>query len=152
MHKICQKCQQSNGVRTKNCCKCGTGFTIQGVKQPDLIPSTETTIKSSITQLVNRKLLKNTTIDWRVLKRGDVFKVTGGGGRWKLLSGEIEFLGYKGIFKVSNIQNDGILAYPVKATRESGACFIYCGPKKILKSGTILCPHKIVGIKQKVLS
>ena len=34
--KVCSNCSTEVGVRTRNCPNCGTGFIIQGVKQPDI--------------------------------------------------------------------------------------------------------------------
>jgi len=150
MKKKCPNCQTPNGVRALNCKSCGKGFIIKKVKQPDLVSPKASTAKSKITQLINRKLLKDVPEDWRNLKRGDIFRVVSGGGQWKNNNKEIISFGYKGIFKVHIIETNGIVAYPLKTKGICGSCFIYCGKERVLESGTILYPHKIVKVQQKV--
>ncbi len=35
--KVCQNCQEINGVRARNCVHCGKGFCIKGFQHPDII-------------------------------------------------------------------------------------------------------------------
>jgi hypothetical protein len=101
----------------------------------------------------SRKQLAHKEIDWKELKKNDVIKVISGGPYWPAKNEESQPipLGYHGIFAVSRIDDEGIHAYPIKAKTEGhGHCFIYLGPDKVMKSGTIMRKHNIVRVHRKV--
>jgi hypothetical protein len=151
--KICSVCGLSTGPRAFHCPN-GHGFIIKGKKQPDLVSASNNDAKASneITISDSRKQLKHKEVDWKLLVKNDVIKVVSGGPLWPRKTedgGDVPF-GYYGIYSVKSIDEQGILAYPLKAKTEAGACYIYMGEEKKMKSGSLMRPHKIMKVHRKV--
>lgn len=58
-HKVCSKCQTVNGVKARNCCKCGAGFILKGVQQPD---NSFTIVRGNVEVKVNTDKIKYSEI------------------------------------------------------------------------------------------
>jgi hypothetical protein len=151
--KTCQFCSFITGPRSKNCPSCGKGFKLKDKVQPDLIPASGGSPGASTALSVahSRKELGHKEVDFRELKKNDYFKVLGGGPVWPkaIEDGGDLACGYYGIFKVRYIDEEGIHAYGVKSA-DTGHSYIYMGPEKKMKSGTLMRPHKIVRVTRKV--
>ncbi len=125
-HKSCPKCKTPSGVRTHKCKVCNHLFVF-----------TPKFMRPQKGQEIEK---------WEDLKKGDVIKV--GGGPYKIVHNhqwdqdEKMYIGYNGTFRVSKLEEKGIIVYPIKAN-ESGCCFIYMGESKLSQYGTCLEPHKI---------
>jgi hypothetical protein len=145
-------CKAICGCRTLVCPSCGADF---GIKekvqkpQPIVVAKPKPIPKQSVTKVVKlkrRKKRKQEKIDWRTLDVGDRIKVLSGGGQ-RHISGDVNIpMGYKGKFLVKGIRPDGILAY---SGNEGGYCFIHMGPKRVIDSGILLRPHKILLIEKR---
>jgi len=91
---------------------------------------------------LKKLVIRPKKIQWTELQPGDIIKVLAGTGPYQIINGEKICMGYAGKFRVYELNEDGIYAYPVKA-RESGHCYIYMGKETLSKWGTTLSPHKI---------
>ena len=137
--KVCgnPNCRMVTGPRTLRCKACNYDFNVN----------------KGITKIA--KGLHGKETDWKELERGNYIKVISGTGpSWKLQyekedGSTEENLGYHGLFQVSKIFNDGLLCYPRGKNPETGACFIYMGPEKQSKVGTMLRPHKVRKVDSK---
>ena len=146
--KICKVCGISTGPRAYICPN-GHGFTIHGKKFPDCVVAEGIKELRTAPELKFRKQ-RNFTTDWQKLLKGDVVRVSGGPIWMRPIdNGGPLAMGYKGIFKVKHLDSSGIHAYPIKAKNEAGFCYIYCGPEKIMSTGTIMRPHDVVKVKAK---
>lgn len=155
--KICPHCQESNGPRSFVCKRCLRGFVVKGVLQPDLTSTFNPGASGASTALAvadTRKQLKTKEVDFRELKKDDLFKVVSGGPVWprSIENGGNIPIGYYGIFKVDYIDHEGIHAWPVKAKTEGGGkCYIYCATtQKKMESGTLMLPHHIVQVHRRI--
>ena len=100
---------------------------------------------------------RESTLDWKKLEKGDVFKSKSGSGPyWLTKKGERISMGYHGRFKVLNILTDGILACSLKGI-ETQHVYIYMGPDKKPTGDTCIEPglgmwaiaHRIEMVKSK---
>jgi adenine specific DNA methylase Mod len=135
--KRCPSCQAENSARSFKCVGCGYQF----VK----------TIASSAIKKIKDKIIKKKygfeKVDWKNLVPGTIIKVSG--GPYYIAKEEKHLMGYVGTFKVMRVEEEGILATPIKA-KESGMCFIYLGAKKSTSYGMVKRPHRIVKVNEKV--
>lgn len=146
--KTC-KCGAVCGCRTLVCPSCGTDF---GIKQKAIKPVVKVAPAVTINKFAPKKIKRRKKciqekVDWRTLDVGDTIKVLSGGGQ-RCITGDGQSIpmGYKGKFKVRGVRSDGILAY---SGSEGGFCFIHMGPKRVIDSGILLRPHKIVLIEKR---
>lgn len=121
------ECKQPTGPRAYKCKHCGYDFNID--------------VGSS----KRKRKTNGVEFNWRELMPGDYFRtIAGSGPIFPLENHEngYESMGYFGIFKVAQLVNDGIHAYPVDK-RNSGHCFIYMGRERMTAMGMLRRPHKI---------
>lgn len=128
-YKTCPRCNITCGVRTIICKSCK--FVFQTAKC-----TKKKCCKSTIPQ-----------VKWNQLQPGDVIKVIIGSGPYFKTEEDNIYMGEHGTFKVKDIDDKGIHAFPNKVGRYRH-CYIYMGPKEISKYGTHLAPHKIKRIKK----
>jgi len=135
-YKTCPKCSTRCGVRTHSCPQC---HEILYNKEAKLL--TKNKFRDKPIKL-KKIFVAPKKIQWTELQPGDIIKVLNGTGPYQIINGERICMGYAGKFKVKELDDDGIYAYPVKAS-ESGHCYIYMGKEVLSKWGTNLSPHKI---------
>lgn len=137
--KICPSCGHATGPRSFTCPACSYEYNVQ----------------KGVTKLIKGKN-GNSVEDWRELEVGDCIKVISGSGPYWPLNNvkedgtDKEHFGYSGLFKIHRRNQDGLLCYPLDK-KNSGACFIYMGPKKESRLGAILRPHKIRKVDSKFI-
>lgn len=145
-------CGKGCGCRTLKCPACGHDFGIkEKIEKPVIKPKAATPIVAN--QFAPKKIkrrkrkAKQEKVDWRTLDVGDKIKVLSGGGQ-RCITGDGQSIpmGYKGKFLVKGVRPDGILAY---SGSEGGFCFIHMGPKRVIDSGILLRPHKIVLLEKR---
>jgi hypothetical protein len=88
-------------------------------------------------------------IDWKGLLPGDTIRVKGGPYFLRKNCERIP-MGYRGKFKVSQLDKNGIHAYGNKKEGENSHCFIYMGPRVYNKeTGLYMKKHLIFKTKAK---
>lgn len=117
--KLCENCGEKNHPRVK-ICKCGQKFVFKCKKRE-----------------------KYSNIEWKDLKKGDIIKVSGG-PVWINSVGVEILMGYKGKYQVSELDENGILAYGIGS---GGFCHIWMKEKIKTNNNIIKIPHKIKKIK-----
>ena len=138
--KICKRCNGPNGARSFRCKHCGEEFT--------------STIKLSkyggVSKAVKKVQSLGKPLSINDIQAGDVIKVVSGSGPiYEDKTDDIN-MGYHGIFFVKHKDKSGLLSYPLSKNGESGACYIYMGEEKVSNNGTIMLPHKIVSVDEKL--
>jgi hypothetical protein len=111
--KVCPNCKNKLHPRVK-LCKCGHKFVFKSKN-------------------------KYKRVNWQDLKKDDIIKVAGG-PFWINLKGSKVLMGYKGRYKVVDLDQNGILAYGLD---KSGFCHIWMKEKIITDDGIVKIPHKI---------
>ena len=129
--KVCKSCDQINGARAFACKKCGEPFVMKDGKI---------------------RYGKGVIGDWRTLEPGDHFKIKGRSGDYYYKeSGEKHYWRKPGsIYKVIDLQENGINAYGIGGRGAWGFTFIYMGPEKKSSLGLDCCwnaPSKLVRVK-----
>ena len=117
-YKVCEQCQEQNGVRTLICKSCKVPFKI---KSSNYNP-----------HKARRRRKKQFIKDWRSLSRGDIIRVIGGSGPfYDGKDGMRHYLTDRGKYTVDSIDKNGINVIGI-APRTCGQQFLYMGP--LLKS------------------
>lgn len=124
-HKTCKHCSATTGPRSLACPKCGKAFTFKN----------------------DAKVVQDKNFEWTQLVKGDLIKVVSGSGPTYKGAVEVIAMGYRGIFRVSELDKNGIHAYPVKA-HEAGHCFIVMKPITSA-CGLVIKPHRVRKLKTK---
>jgi uncharacterized Zn ribbon protein len=125
--KTCDNCGHCTGPRAFVCPSCNTQFVFN--------------VKSR--EQKNTKVVKN--INWKELESGDMIKVSG--GSYYMKGGEFIPMGYRGKFKVINLDDNGIVAHSSKG----GFCHIYMGRDQQCPETKIWkVKHKIAKLKRKM--
>ena len=115
-YKVCEQCQEQNGVRTLVCKKCRTPFKTKSSNYN----------RSKARRRRKKRFIKN----WRSLSRGDVVRVVGGSGPfYESSDGMRHYLTDRGKYEVESIDKNGIHVLGI-APRTSGHQFLYMGPLK----------------------
>ena len=129
--KLCKNCEQPNASRQRECKWCGTAFISKNTK------------------------LRGEIKEWKMLEKGDCFRVVNGSGPYYTLArdcedgdaGEKVSMGHRGSYKVDKILDEGILAFGI-SRKNSGMAFIYMGKDGIHRKTAIYrCPHRIIQLK-----
>ena len=122
--KVCNHCNEINGVRSFECKNCGQAFKMN--KSP-------------------KGIRKKKVEDFKSLQRGDWIKVVGGSGPYHIdRDGERTYLVERGKYKVEYTDSEGIHAYG-----DSGYNYLYMGescPSPLMDS-IIRSPCKILLLK-----
>ena len=130
--KQCKKCEEIVGARSTRCSKCQAVFK----KKP-----TKPVVKRK--KKAAKKVADRVAVDWTTLRAGDLISVRGG----PIYSGatdDPQGMGYRGIFRVYSLMDNGIGAYPQNNKFYSGFCFLYMGKKgKSKETGISRRPHII---------
>ena len=129
--KACKSCEEVNGARAYACKKCGTPFVMKDGKI---------------------RYGKGVIGDWRTLEPGDHFKIKGRSGDYYYKENGEKVYWRKGgsIYRVMELQEEGIAAYGIGGRGFWGHTFIYMGPEKQSDIGLSSCwsaPHKLVRVK-----
>ena len=115
-YKVCEQCQEQNGVRTLICKSC---------KAPFKIKSSNYNPKKA-----RRRRKKQFIKDWRSLSKGDVVRVIGGSGPfYDGKDGMRHYLTDRGKYTIDSIDKNGLHVLGI-APRTSGQQFLYMGPLK----------------------
>ena len=127
--KRCLNCNHVNGVRAFNCKSCGLAFSMKKPRK---------TLNSKGRGLV---------VDFKTLCKGDSIKVLKGSGPYHTSpTGERNYIGSKGKYKVDQVMEDGIMAVTSTGTHE----FLYMGP--VVQSTSLdtitRAPHKVILLKK----
>lgn len=129
--KLCKKCNNINGARSRVCKHCNEEFEIRG----------------DFKTKVNRKRNKNLiSVDWKTLNTGDEIYFRGRSGTYTINSdGTRDYSTDKGVYKVVDIKDNGFVAYSRR-----GHTFFYMGEEKQSKWLPTMynAPHKIYIKKQ----
>ena len=147
--KFCSACGKGCGCRTLKCPACGHDFGIKQKTEAPVIKAATPIIANKFApkKIKRRKKRIQEKVDWRTLDVGDKIKVLSGGGQRHIGGDGASIpMGYKGKFLVKGVRPDGILAY---SGSEGGFCFIHMGPKRVIDSGILLRPHKILLIEKR---
>jgi hypothetical protein len=112
--KNCPKCSTSVHARSK-LCKCGYEFIFKTKKN------------------------KYKSVKWQELVIGDSIKVSGG-PFWENSKGIKVLMGYKGIYNVVGLDQNGIIAY---GNDRGGFCHIWMKEEIVTTDGIVKVPHKI---------
>ena len=131
--KRCNKCRTVNAARQRVCVYCRQEFTTKNVP------------------------LKHEIKDWKILEKGDAFRVINGTGPYYILKGDSHegkegeklFIGCRGKYIVDNIVAQGIGAWRMSGGN-SRYEFVYMGEDEFDKSLSIHREaHRIVKINNK---
>jgi len=115
-YKVCEQCQEQNGVRTLVCKKCSTPFKIKS--------------KNYNSKKARRRRKKQFIKNWRSLSHGDIIRVIGGSGPfYEDKDGMRHYLTDRGKYTIDSIDKTGINVIGI-APRTSGHQFLYMGPLK----------------------
>jgi photosystem II stability/assembly factor-like uncharacterized protein len=129
--KLCRKCNNINGARSRVCKHCNEEFEIRG----------------DFKTKVNRKLNKNLiSVDWKTLNTGDEIYFRGRSGTYTINSdGTRDYSTDKGVYRVVDMKDNGFVAYSRR-----GHTFFYMGEEKQSKWLPTMynAPHKIYIKKQ----
>lgn len=104
-YKVCSKCNQESGVRTK-ICECGAVFPTKTKREKALKPKCE-------------------EVDWKELRKGDVVKVLVGTGPYYENSNGRTYMGLGGKYTVLSIEKEGFFV-----DDGIGRAFCYMGETK----------------------
>ena len=131
--KRCKKCNTVNAARQRVCVYCMQEFTMKNIP------------------------LKHEIKDWKILEKGDAFRVINGTGPYYILKGDSHegkegeklFIGCRGKYIVDNIVAQGIGAWRMTGGN-SRYEFVYMGEDEFDKSLSIHREaHRIVKINNK---
>jgi len=124
--KTCDKCGTLTGPRAYICPQCNSPFVFA--------------IKSK--EKKNTRVIRD--FNWKELQPGEIIKVTG--GPYYVKSGEFIPMGYRGKFKVVNVDKNGIVAYGERG----GYCHIYMGGDfQNPITGVWKTKHRLLKLKRK---
>jgi|688.fasta_scaffold312313_2 hypothetical protein len=121
--KTCKSCKTKNGARSFSCKNCGKEFIVK--KRPKKVKVT----------------------DWKILEKGQQFKVIGGSGPYFIgHNNEKQYLSEKGIYITSFTDNAGIHAFSKEG---KSYAYIYMGPeeKSELCYNLYRSPHKLITLQ-----
>lgn len=128
--KSCPACHTLCGPRTHTCPSCQHPF-----------KSAQTSGGPAKKQL---KDLGEPITDWHNLKKKDFVMIQRGTGPWRTTeSGEIEYLGYVGLYRVVGLREDGFMAYPVSLKKTGGFSYVYMGDSRDGVADIAMEPHVI---------
>ena len=114
-YKICSQCQESNGVRTLICKKCGHNF----------ISSKSNNLPKEVKQKRIKKFSPINNLD--DISQGDIVKIKQGSGPYYLIDGEKRYISITGIVKVQKKESNGFWAVHYKLKQNRGSFFVYMG-------------------------
>lgn len=150
--KLC-KCGLKLGQKVRTCPKCQHKFEFKKIiKNPKKCPNCfidnrPRAIKcicghKFISKNKKSKFEEISKLDWKKLKKDDIFYIRKGGmGPYYLTEDNQKILfGYRGQFKVLQIKDNGIIAY----SNKEACCFIYMGKQyKCENTGLIKRRHRL---------
>lgn len=144
--KMCKNCSTINGVRSFNCKNCNHPFVMKSGKKA---PTEEVAVITSkkVKRFKINKTRKIPVSDHTTLFKGDLIKVVQGSGPFHTdQDGNINYLGNKGKYTVSEILPDGIMVSSPYGSRE----FLYMGPevKSPVMDSITRAPHKVILLKK----
>ena len=129
--KACKTCDQVNGARAYACKKCGEPFVMKDGRI---------------------RYGKGVIGDWRTLVPGDHFKIKARSGNYYYKdNGDRHYWSRRGsVYRVVELQEEGISAYGIGGKGFWGHIYIYMGPEKSSPIGLrcmVSAPSKLVRVK-----
>jgi len=129
--KACKTCDQVNGARAYACKKCGEPFVMKDGRI---------------------RYGKGVIGDWRTLVPGDHFKIKARSGNYYYKdNGDRHYWSRPGsVYRVVELQEEGISAYGIGGKGFWGHIYIYMGPEKPSPIGLrcmVSAPSKLVRVK-----
>ena len=130
--KACKACDQVNGARAYTCKKCGEPFLMKDGRI---------------------RYGKGVIGDWRTLQPGDNFKIKARSGDYYYKeNGDKHYWSTPGsVYRVVELQEEGIMAYGMGRKGCLGHTYVYMGPEKPAPIGLkcmVSAPAKLVRVKK----